>query len=119
MTKETISENRRAEGASFRDRRSSDFGRGFKAFGSNNCLIPTVIDQNPCAHLRMPRDMIFHGLVDEVFPGLAAQRDDVFVGFEDPVRLTCSPKTGPILKGGSVRLMFTRTRRTENAQVTV
>ena len=23
-------------------------------------LIPTVIDQNPCAHLRMPRDMIFH-----------------------------------------------------------
>ena len=24
-------------------------------------LIPTVIDQNPCAHLRMPRDMIFHG----------------------------------------------------------
>ena len=25
------------------------------------CLIPTVIDQNPCAHLRMPRDMIFHG----------------------------------------------------------
>ena len=26
-----------------------------------NRLIPTVIDQNPCAHLRMPRDMIFHG----------------------------------------------------------
>ena len=25
------------------------------------CIIPTVIDQNPCAHLRMPRDMIFHG----------------------------------------------------------
>ena len=25
-------------------------------------------------------------LVDEVVPGLAAQRDDVFVGFEDPVR---------------------------------
>ena len=25
-------------------------------------LIPTVIDQNPCAHLRMPRDMIFHSL---------------------------------------------------------
>ena len=24
-------------------------------------FIPTVIDQNPCAHLRMPRDMIFHG----------------------------------------------------------
>ncbi len=24
-------------------------------------VIPTVIDQNPCAHLRMPRDMIFHG----------------------------------------------------------
>ena len=24
-------------------------------------LIPTVIDQNRCAHLRMPRDMIFHG----------------------------------------------------------
>ena len=24
-------------------------------------LIPTVIDQNPCAHLGMPRDMIFHG----------------------------------------------------------
>ncbi len=24
-------------------------------------IIPTVIDQNPCAHLRMPRDMIFHG----------------------------------------------------------
>ena len=24
-------------------------------------LLPTVIDQNPCAHLRMPRDMIFHG----------------------------------------------------------
>ena len=23
--------------------------------------LPTVIDQNPCAHLRMPRDMIFHG----------------------------------------------------------
>ena len=45
-------------------------------------LIPTVIDQNPCAHLRMPRDMIFHGW-SEVVPGLAAQRDDVFVGFED------------------------------------
>ena len=27
-----------------------------------------------------------HRLVDEVVPGLAAQRDDVFVGFEDPVR---------------------------------
>ena len=27
----------------------------------NTCVIPTVIDQNPCAHLRMPRDMIFHG----------------------------------------------------------
>ena len=27
----------------------------------NWLLIPTVIDQNPCAHLRMPRDMIFHG----------------------------------------------------------
>ena len=25
------------------------------------CVIPTVIDQNPCAHLGMPRDMIFHG----------------------------------------------------------
>ena len=25
-------------------------------------------------------------LVDDVVPGLAAQRDDVFVGFEDPVR---------------------------------
>lgn len=24
-------------------------------------LIPTVIDQNPCAHLRRPIDMIFHG----------------------------------------------------------
>ena len=30
--------------------------------GPSACeLIPTVIDQNPCAHLRMPRDMIFHG----------------------------------------------------------
>ena len=29
-------------------------------FGTER-LIPTVIDQNPCAHLRMPRDMIFHG----------------------------------------------------------
>ena len=27
----------------------------------NAPFIPTVIDQNPCAHLRMPRDMIFHG----------------------------------------------------------
>ncbi len=27
----------------------------------NTEIIPTVIDQNPCAHLRMPRDMIFHG----------------------------------------------------------
>ena len=27
----------------------------------SRALIPTVIDQNPCAHLRMPRDMIFHG----------------------------------------------------------
>ena len=27
----------------------------------NGRLIPTVIDQNPCAHLGMPRDMIFHG----------------------------------------------------------
>ena len=27
----------------------------------NKGIIPTVIDQNPCAHLRMPRDMIFHG----------------------------------------------------------
>jgi hypothetical protein len=24
-------------------------------------IIPTCIDQNPCAHLRMPMDMIFHG----------------------------------------------------------
>ena len=28
---------------------------------ARSTLIPTVIDQNPCAHLRMPRDMIFHG----------------------------------------------------------
>ena len=28
---------------------------------SSAVIIPTVIDQNPCAHLRMPRDMIFHG----------------------------------------------------------
>ena len=27
----------------------------------SGAVIPTVIDQNPCAHLRMPRDMIFHG----------------------------------------------------------
>ena len=27
---------------------------------SRHPLIPTVIDQNPCAHL-LPRDMIFHG----------------------------------------------------------
>ena len=32
-----------------------------KAKGLLGKLIPTVIDQNPCAHLRMPRDMIFHG----------------------------------------------------------
>ena len=31
-----------------------------KKLGNRN-VIPTVIDQNPCAHLRMPRDMIFHG----------------------------------------------------------
>ena len=31
------------------------------AGGDLGGLIPTVIDQNPCAHLRMPRDMIFHG----------------------------------------------------------
>ena len=31
------------------------------AAGLMTGLIPTVIDQNPCAHLRMPRDMIFHG----------------------------------------------------------
>ena len=40
-------------------------GKGQKA-GSGGLdretgIIPTVIDQNPCAHLRMPRDMIFHG----------------------------------------------------------
>ena len=29
--------------------------------GNAQNLIPTVIDQNPCAHLHMPRDMIFHG----------------------------------------------------------
>ncbi len=29
--------------------------------GTMALVIPTVIDQNPCAHLRMPRDMIFHG----------------------------------------------------------
>ena len=29
--------------------------------GKSGWIIPTVIDQNPCAHLRMPRDMIFHG----------------------------------------------------------
>ena len=29
--------------------------------GKLSPVIPTVIDQNPCAHLRMPRDMIFHG----------------------------------------------------------
>ena len=30
-------------------------------FSQIHSIIPTVIDQNPCAHLRMPRDMIFHG----------------------------------------------------------
>lgn len=24
-------------------------------------IIPSVIDQNPCAHVRLPIDMIFHG----------------------------------------------------------
>ena len=37
--------------------RQSVFGR----LGGYDDVIPTVIDQNPCAHLRMPRDMIFHG----------------------------------------------------------
>ena len=36
------------------------FDEWTSTFGSER-LIPTVIDQNPCAHLRMPRDMIFHG----------------------------------------------------------
>ena len=44
------------------------FGEPIEGFGGfegksspNAFIIPTVIDQNPCAHLRMPRDMIFHG----------------------------------------------------------
>ena len=37
------------------------------ASSSNHYLIPTVIDQNPCAHLRMPRDMIFHGWLMRLF----------------------------------------------------
>ena len=32
-----------------------------RELGRSRAVIPTVIDQNPCAHLRMPRDMIFHG----------------------------------------------------------
>ena len=39
---------------------TTDEGERDNAF-SKEWLIPTVIDQNPCAHLRMPRDMIFHG----------------------------------------------------------
>ncbi len=35
--------------------------RSGKSILSSIAVIPTVIDQNPCAHLRMPRDMIFHG----------------------------------------------------------
>ena len=40
------------------EKRVDKAGREFRA---NIPVIPTVIDQNPCAHLRMPRDMIFHG----------------------------------------------------------
>ena len=40
-----------------REEQSPGFYQSWSAEG----LIPTVIDQNPCAHLRMPRDMIFHG----------------------------------------------------------
>ena len=36
-------------------------GQPHEFHGLSELLIPTVIDQNPCAHLRMPRDMIFHG----------------------------------------------------------
>ena len=48
-------------------------------------VIPTVIDQNPCAHLRMPRDMIFHGWSMRLFQAWQHSAN-VFVGFEDPVR---------------------------------
>ena len=33
---------------------------GFKVT-VKNALIPTVINQNPCAHFRRPMDMIFQG----------------------------------------------------------
>ena len=74
------------------------------AFVALQQLIPTVIDQNPCAHLRMPRGHDLPWLVDEVVPGLAAQRDDVFVGFEDPVRQPVVAHELPdILPPGSTR----------------
>ena len=40
---------------------NTDQGSQFTSFTWTDRLIPTVIDQNPCAHLRMPREMIFHG----------------------------------------------------------
>ena len=41
--------------------KASFFPRATKVRKMLEAVIPTVIDQNPCAHLRMPRDMIFHG----------------------------------------------------------
>ena len=36
-------------------------------FASRASLIPTLIDQNSCAHLRMPSEMMRHGLSIRVF----------------------------------------------------
>ena len=68
----TIADFRRINRAAFRQvfrefvrlcRELELFGRELVAVDGTRikAVIPTVIDQNPCAHLRMPRDMIFHG----------------------------------------------------------
>ena len=52
--------SQRYEGGSTLVTSNLPFDEWTEVFGSER-LIPTVIDQNPCAHLGMPRDMIFHG----------------------------------------------------------
>ena len=68
-------------------------GKGQKA-GSGGLdretgIIPTVIDQNPCAHLRMPRDMIFHGWSMRLFQAWQHSAD-VFIRFDNQLsRMNC------------------------------
>lgn len=45
----------------FTDEAVRYIARELERLGLEIVLIPTVIDQNPCAHFRRPMDMILHG----------------------------------------------------------